>query len=167
MGKFIEPTDDIVEIVKQLTDELNLGFYGLEVQPLCVTKASKVCEVVKANDLTEYKLQKDNLIFVLCYEAAFNGRDRNGSPFVEDDVKRMWIQNAMECISYDSEKDKLSLKAPTLQIPVSFYEKYGEKAIDSARLGLYVMSQIADLKKQEAAEKKNKKVKHKQDQQAD
>ena len=167
MGKFIEATDDIVSIVNDISNELGFEAYGLDVQPLCVTKASEVCKVVKANDLAEYASKRDNLIFVLCYEAAFNGRDRNGSPFVDDATKYMWIRNAMESISYDSEKGKLSLKCPTLQIPLSFYEKYKETGVNSARLGLYVMSQIADLKKEEAEEKKNKKGKKKHQENGD
>ena len=161
MSKFLEPSDEIVKIVKEISEELGLNTYGLEVLPLCVTKASEVCQIVKANSLAEYIAEKDNLIFVLCYEDAFEGTDKSGHPLADEKTKYMWIRNAMEAISYDSEKDKLIMKCPMISVPLGFYEKYKEATIDSARLGLYTMAQITEMKKEEAeakkAEKKNKK----------
>lgn len=163
MSKFLEPSEDIIRIVKEISEEIGINAYGIEVRPLCVTKASEVCQLVKANSLAEYIAEKDNLIFVLCYEDAFEGTDRMGHPLADEKTKYMWIRNAMEAISYDSEKEKLNLKCPMISVPLGFYEKYKEATIDSARLGLYTMAQITEMKKEEAeakkAEKKNKKKK--------
>lgn len=161
MGKFLDPSEDIVKIVNEISTELGLDAYGLDVQPLCVTKASEVCKIVKANSLAEYATKRDNLIFVLCYEDVFEGRDREGHPIADEKTKYLWIRNAMETISYDTEKEKLILKCPMINIPLSFYEKFKDVAINSARLGLYTMAQVSELKKEEADRQKALKTKGK------
>lgn len=161
MSNLIEPTEDIIKIVKEISDELGLSAYNIDVQPICVKKLSEVCKVVRANQLAEYVSARDNLIFVLCHEDAFNSTDHMGHPLADEKTKYMWIRNAMEVISYDSEKDKIILTCPMISVPLGFYEKFKEPTIDAARLGLYTMAQIAEMKKEEAerkkAEKKNKK----------
>lgn len=163
MGNLIEPSEDVIRIVKEISDELGFGAYNIDVQPICAKKMSEVCKVVRANQLAEYVSARDNLIFVLCNEDAFNGTDPMGHPLADEKTKYMWIRNAMEVISYDSEKDKIILTCPMICVPLGFYEKFKEPTIDAARLGLYTMAQITEMKKDEAekkkAEKKNKKKK--------
>jgi len=161
MGKLIEATEDIVKIVKEISNELGLSAYNIDVQPICAEKLSEVCKVVRANQLAEYVSARDNLIFVMCNEEVFNGTDPMGHPLADEKTKYMWIRNAMEVISYDSEKDKVILSCPMISVPLGFYEKFKEPTIDAARLGLYTMAQITKMKKKEAerkkAEKKDKK----------
>ena len=59
----------------------------------------------------------------------------------------------------------MSIGCPQITVPVGFYEKYKEAAVDSALLGQYTIAQIEDKKREEAeqkraeraAKKKNKK----------
>jgi hypothetical protein len=59
----------------------------------------------------------------------------------------------MDEIAYDSEKDKIIIGVPTLNIPVGCYEKYGKASIDAALLAHYTLAQMAEKKAQERAEK--------------
>ena len=66
----------------------------------------------------------------------------------------MWLRMAMETVSYDTEKMKINIGSPMITVPLGFAEKYGTEAINSAKLGLYTIAQIAEKKKEEAAQKR-------------
>ena len=76
---------------------------------------------------------------------------------VDEKTKYMWLRMAMENVSYDSEKDKINIGGPQIIVPLGFAEKYGNLAIDSAKLGLYTIAQIAEKKKEEAERKRAEK----------
>jgi hypothetical protein len=73
----------------------------------------------------------------------------------------MWIRNAMEEISFDSEKDKVNIGCPMISIPLHYYESNPEGSLNAARLGLYRMAQIDEMKKEEADRQKALKTKTK------
>jgi hypothetical protein len=149
MGKYSEASKEIEEIVLEISSELGLAQMGIDFQALNVKKSKEVCKVVKANEFAEYVSKRSDLIFVICYEDAFD--------LVDEKTKYMWIRMAMENVSYDSEKDKINIGGPQIIIPLGFAEKYGNLAIDSAKLGLYTIAQISEKKKEEAERKRAEK----------
>ena len=66
----------------------------------------------------------------------------------------MWLRMEMEKIQYDTEKDKMIIGCPQITVPIGFYEKYKEAAVDTALLGQYTIAQIEEKKKEEAAQKR-------------
>ena len=60
----------------------------------------------------------------------------------------------MEKVSYDTEKDKMIIGCPQITVPIGFYEKYKNAAVDSALLGQYTIAQIEEKKKEEAEQRK-------------
>jgi hypothetical protein len=59
----------------------------------------------------------------------------------------------MEQIAYDSEKEKIVIGCPKIEVPVGMYEKFKGAAVDSALLAQYTLAQIAEKKEQEKAER--------------
>lgn len=154
MAKFSQASEDIVKIVDEVTAELGLDSF-LDFETLSVPKAKDVVTVSKASSVVEYLSKRDDLILVFVYEKAFD--------LVEEKDKYMWVRLALEQISFDTEKDKVIIGCPTINVPVGCYEKYKGAAIDSALLAQYTIAQIKDKeaeeKAQRAAEKSAKKKK--------
>ena len=146
MKKYSEVSEEIDNLVNEISNELGLFNYGVDFQPICVAKAKEVCKVVKANELAEHVSQREDLVFVICYEDAFD--------LVDEQTRYMWLRMAMETVSYDTEKMKINIGGPTITVPLGFAEKYGNAAIDSAKLSLYTIAQIEEKKKEEAAQKR-------------
>lgn len=145
-GKYSECSEEIDNLVNEISNELGLFNYGVDFQPICVAKSKEVCKVVKANELAEHVSQREDLVFVICYEDAFD--------LVDEKTKYMWLRMAMETVSYDTEKMKINIGGPQISVPLGFAEKYGTEAINSAKLGLYTIAQIEDKKKEEAAQRR-------------
>lgn len=146
MKKYSEVSEEIDNLVNEISNELGLFNYGVDFQPICVAKAKEVCKVVRANELAEHISQREDLVFVICYEDAFD--------LVDEQTKYMWLRMAMETVSYDTEKMKINIGGPTITVPLGFAEKYGDAAINSAKLSLYTIAQIEEKKKEEAAQKR-------------
>ena len=146
MGKYSQASETIEKLVNDISNEMNLIHYGVDFQPLCVNKAKEVCKIVKANELAEYTSNREGLIYVLCYEDAFD--------LVDEQTQYMWLRMEMEKVSYDTEKDKMIIGCPQITVPIGFYEKYKNAAVDSALLGQYTIAQIEEKKKEEAEQRK-------------
>ena len=153
MAKYSQASDSIENLVIEISNELGLTNYGIDFQPLCVNKAKEVCKIVKANELAEYASNREDLVFVLCYEDAFD--------LVDEKTQYMWLRMEMEKVAYDTEKDKMVIGCPQITVPVGFYEKYKGAAVESALLGQYTIAQIEEKKKEEAEQRKALKAKNK------
>lgn len=154
MSKFTPAGEEIQKLVIDVANELDFINFGLDFEALSVPKAKDVCVVQRASKVTEYLSKRDDLILVICFEEAFDMAD--------EATKYMWIRTAMERIVCDYEKDKVSLDAPTITIPLSVLEKYGNDVpVNAAKLSLHTISQIEDKRKQEKAEKDALKTKGK------
>ena len=49
MGKYSKVSEEIDNLVNEISNELGLFNYGVDFEPICVAKAKEVCKVVKAN----------------------------------------------------------------------------------------------------------------------
>ena len=153
MAKYSKVSEEIENLVVEISNEIGLINYGIDFQPLCVNKAKEVCKIVKANELAEYASNREDLVFILCYEDAFD--------LVDEKTKYMWLRMEMDKVSYDTEKDKIVIVCPQITVPVGFYEKFKGAAVDSALLGQYTIAQIEEKKKEEAEQRKALKTKNK------
>lgn len=145
---------DLEKLVQEVAQEMGLTQMGVEFQALNAKKAKEIVKVSKANEVTEILSDKENLVVVIAYEEAF---DR-----VDEKTRWMWIRMALDCVSYDPEKDKISLSTPTITVPLGFYQKYGNVAVQNAELALLTIQQIQDEEKErKEAEKALKKTRKK------
>ena len=151
MAKFFKADESLVELVDKIVHELGLENY-VDFEVLDTPNLKEVVKVVRANEVAEYLSSRENLILILYQSEAFDmlpdGPNENGV-----DNKYMWLRMAMDQISYDSEKDKIVIGCPSINISVGCCEKYGQAAVDSALLAQYTLAQIAEKKAQEKAEK--------------
>lgn len=141
---------DLEKLVQEVAQEMGLTQMGIEFQALNAKKSKEIVKVSKANEVTEILSDKENLVVVIAYEEAF---DR-----VDEKTRWMWIRMALDCVSYDPEKDKISLSTPTITVPLGFYQKYGNVAVQNAELALLTIQQIQDEERErKEAEKALKK----------
>jgi hypothetical protein len=150
MAKLTMASPDLEKLVQEVAQEMGLTQMGIEFQALNAKKSKEIVKVSKANEVTEILSDKENLVVVIAYEEAF---DR-----VDEKTRWMWIRMALDCVSYDPEKDKISLSTPTITVPLGFYQKYGNVAVQNAELALLTIQQIQDEERErKEAEKALKK----------
>ena len=150
MAKLTMASPDLEKLVQEVAQEMGLTQMGIELQALNAKKSKEIVKVSKANEVTEILSDKENLVVVIAYEEAF---DR-----VDEKTRWMWIRMALDCVSYDPEKDKISLSTPTITVPLGFYQKYGNVAVQNAELALLTIQQIQDEERErKEAEKALKK----------
>lgn len=156
MAKLTKASEEICNMVVEISNELGLAQMGIDFEVLNTAKAKEVVKIAKANAFTEIITNRDDLVVIVVYETAF---DR-----VDEKTRYMWLRMAMDTVTFDSEKDKINLTVPTITVPVGFYEKYKNVAVDNALLAQYTIAQIEDEEKQRkaeaAAQKKAKKKKN-------
>ena len=154
MAKLTMASPDLEKLVQEVAQEMGLTQMGVEFQALNAKKAKEIVKVSKANEVTEILSDKENLVVIIAYEEAF---DR-----VDEKTRWMWIRMALDCVSYDPEKDKISLSTPTITVPLGFYQKYGNVAVQNAELALLTIQQIQDEERErKEAEKALKKARKK------
>lgn len=146
MAKYSIAPADIQKIVTDVANENGLAQIGIDFQALVTVKGKDVIKVVKANEFTEIVSERSDLVFVLIRQDVFDA--------VDEQTQYMWVRAEMEKITYDSEKDKIIIGVPSITVPATFYEKYKEKAIESALLQIYTLAQIMDKEKAEKESKK-------------
>ena len=151
MAKFFKADESIVKLVDEIANEIGLAQF-VDFETLDVVNLKEVVKIVKANEYAEYLSGREDLILVLVNGEAFDllpdGQDANGV-----DNKYMWLRLAMEQIANDSEKEKIVIGCPKIEVPVGMYEKFKGAAVDSALLAQYTLAQIAEKKEQEKAER--------------
>ena len=148
--KIREASEEYVTLVKQVADEIGIGKY-VEMNVFDMVKSNKeVIKVKKTSEPMEVKLDGEDMIDVYIYEAAFD--------LVEDKTKRLWIENALCQVAYDSEKGKLILgKEPSITLPLGMYNKYKDVAIQQLELAALTVQQIREKEKEEKEKKKAEK----------
>jgi hypothetical protein len=166
MAKYSQASEEVENLVNEISNEIGLFNYGVDFQPLFVNKSKEVCKVVKANEMSEYVSKREDLVFVVCNEVAFEGTDPQGHPYVDEKTKYLWLRTEMEKVGYDTEKDKLIIGCPSITLPVGLYEKYKDEGkdqvlIQNALLGQYTLAKIEQDRKEEAERKKALKTKKK------
>ncbi len=166
MAKYSQASQEVEDLVNDIANELGLVHLGVDFQPIFVNKSKEVCKVVKANELFEYTSKREDLVFVVCNEEAFEGTDPQGHPYTDEKTKYLWLRTEMEKVSYDTEKCKLNIGCPSIVLPIGLYEKFKEEGkdailIQNALLGQYTLAKIEQDKKEEAERKKALKTKKK------
>jgi hypothetical protein len=152
MAKFTVASEEYQDLVNSVASEMGLKQDGIEFQALNVKKSKKeVVKIKRASEIEEILGGTEDTIIVILFEEAF---DR-----VDSAMKREWIRMALEPISYDSEKCKINIGCPMVTVPVGYYEKYKDIAINAALLQQYTLAQIEDERKEEEARRKALKTK--------
>lgn len=152
MGKLFNTSDDIIELIEQKFNETLLKDYGLTLKIMSTTKSKDLIKVSKATPATEFIANKNGMIQICVYEAAF---DR-----LNDDAKEMLVEMALSNINYDVEKDKITIETnPFVQI-FNMRRKYGDEILNKIELSMMIITEIENEEKErKLMEKENKKNK--------
>ena len=143
MAKLDIASPDIQKLVQDIANETGLSQF-VSFQALNVKKSKEVVKVKKASPETEVLSDKE--VIVLVYEDAF---DR-----VDEATQLMWLRSELSKVSYDSEKDKVVIGVPMISVPLYFYQKFGNVALQNAELAIHTIQQLEDEEKQRKAEAK-------------
>lgn len=151
--KYTKATQETIDMVQDISEKLGLDNYGVNFEPIYVKKAKEVCKVVKANDFVKYKAEKEDLVFVVCYEDFFEGIDSMGHAYASEEDKYKALRLAMEQVSFDPEKEKLIIGCNSVVLPVGYCID-NEDAVKSALYNATIMAKIQHDKKEEEDKKK-------------
>lgn len=152
MAKFFELSEENQALIDdrfQVTgmhNYINLLVFG-------VSKAREVIKVSKANPLAEKVGNCPDSVVCIVYEEAFDRLD--------DEMRKMLVDDAFANVAYDSEKDKIIVGAPQITVTVSGRKTFGDALINAAESAVYAIQQIEEEKRlakeaeREAKKKKN------------
>ena len=164
MSKFSKASDEIQNMVAQIAQDLMLDNY-MEFEAIHCPKAKEVVTVSKASATAEYLSQREDLILVIIREDAF---DRLGNDANANNTKKLWLRKEMERIETkindNTGEMKININTTDLiSVPIPFYDRYKDEAVNSALLAKYTLAQIEDeekeRKEQAKAAKKGKRKK--------
>jgi hypothetical protein len=101
MAKFEAPFEDVEEIFSEKIKARELDRY-INIAIVVNNKAKEVFKVVKANDLFKHRTGDDVIIIL----------NQNIFDKLEEVQKHIVVEDALACIHYDTEKDKLIMTKP-------------------------------------------------------
>ena len=154
MANYYPMSNELQELVDDTMAKDNpyLHTKGLDFVYLGVDKQSNIIQITKSSPLLNYIANKEEMIFVIIYEEAFEK--------LELDQQKLIIANALNNIEYNDETDKTTIKKGGCGLDEGVYLRYREKVVLSIFAGDHVIRQIEEAKKEE---KKNSKKGKKND----
>jgi hypothetical protein len=86
------------------------------------------------------------MVIIYIYEAAFD--------LLDEQTKRINIENAIEGILFDAEKDKITIEKPNINMYSSIYRTYKFAAVEALEKASMVINQIEQQDKDAKEAKK-------------
>ncbi|MBP5722798.1 MAG: hypothetical protein J6X18_04400 [Bacteroidales bacterium] len=155
MAKYSRELDEALEKkVKDLAAAAGLREQGITIEPIALNSKKSYGEVIKANELVTLFTGDSDMVCVAINERLFLELD--------DQSQNVLIESLLSQVWYDSEKEKIMINKPELQVGLGMYHKYKEVAVQKLELAYYTLQQLEDKRK---AEKEAKKAQKKQKQQ--
>ena len=148
MAKFFELSEENTNLVDTVFQETGLHNY-MEMRVFGVTKSKELIKIQKNNPVTEYLANVPDSISVQIYEDAFDRLD--------EENKLLLLRDKFGGVSYDTEKEKINIGTPQICVSVSGRRAYGDAIINAAEMGVMMIEQIEEEKKQLKEAKKDKK----------
>jgi hypothetical protein len=142
--KVSEETQNLVDSV--LNTNSSLLTYGLQIDIIGVTKAKELIKVAKGSEVVEHYADKTDMVIIYIYEAAFD--------LLDEQTKRINIENAIEGILFDAEKDKITIEKPNINMYSSIYRTYKFAAVEALEKASMVINQIEQQDKDAKEAKK-------------
>ena len=151
MSKIFKTSNDIVELIENQFAETGLEPYGINLKILSTVKSKELMTVAKESAKTEFLSKSKDLITITVYEALFDRLD--------DEAKNMLSEMHLSGISYDSEKDKITVDKNPVNLILNMRRKYGDDILNKVELVYMVMQEmIEEEKERKRAEKEAKKA---------
>lgn len=152
MAKIFKTSEDIVELIENQFAESGLESYGLTLKIMSTAKSKDVITVAKESAKTEFLSKSNDLISVIVNENVIDRMD--------DESKNMIIEMYLSGISYDSEKDKVTVDKNPINLILNMRRKYGDDILNKVELVQMITQElIEEEKERKRAEKEAKKAK--------
>lgn len=117
MAKFDEAHDGIVEMFNEVLNDTVIERMGIKIKVLVNNTLKKVADIKKSTPLLKHETGNDFYLFI--NETIFDQLEMANSRF-----PRMVLEEELAKVSYDSEKDVVSLLPPDVQTFKSILQKY-------------------------------------------
>ena len=158
MNRNIEiASEEYIKLVKEVANSNDCGQIGkyVEMNVFNMLKLGKeVIKVKKTSVPTEVVLDGEDMIDVYIYEPAFD--------LVDEETRRIWIENALHPVAYDMEKSKVVLnKDPMISVSKGMLNKYKGVIVQKLELAVETLGQIKEKEKEAKAREKAEKKKNK------
>lgn len=148
---FGEVSDDVRVVLDEVVEQTNLENF-MNIYYYAVSKQKGVIKVSKLNPIGEAVSKKPGTIVITVAEEIFERLDPN--------QQKMLVEDAINQISYDDEKDKISIEAPAITMTVGGWRKYGAELANAYEMSLLTAQQLEEEKKEaKAAAAEEKKTK--------
>lgn len=148
---FGEVSDDVRVVLDEVVEQTNLENF-MNIYYYAVSKQKGVIKVSKLNPIGEAVSKKPGTVVITVAEEIFERLDPN--------QQKMLVEDAINQISYDDEKDKISIEAPAITMTVGGWRKYGAELANAYEMSLLTAQQLEEEKKEaKAAAAEEKKTK--------
>lgn len=152
MAKIFKTCEDITNLIEEQFNETGLSGYGVSLKIMSVTKSKDIIKLTKASATTEYIVKRDGLVQLFVFEEAFER--------LPIEAQKMLVEMVLSNVSYDTEKDKLTVDTNPYNMLFRLRKKYGNVIMDNLELASIIMTEIEEEEKaRKEAEREAKKAK--------
>lgn len=154
MAKLFKTSEDVVELIEDKFSETGLEPYGINLKIISTVKAKELMTLTKESAKTEFLAKSQDMVSIIVYEALFYRLD--------DAAKIMLTEMYLSGVSYDSEKDKITVDRNPINLILNMRRKYGDGILDKIEQVQLIMEEIIEEEKEKKRqEKEAKKAKKK------
>ena len=139
---FGEVSDDVRVVLDEVVEQTNLENF-MNIYYYAVPKQKSVIKVSKLNPIGEAVSKKPGTVVITVAEEIFERLDPN--------QQKMLVEDAINQISYDDEKDKIGIEAPAITMTVGSWRKYGAELANAYEMSLLTAQQLEEEKKEAKA----------------
>lgn len=139
---FGEVSDDVRVVLDEVVEQTNLENF-MNIYYYGVPKQKSVIKVSKLNPIGEAVSKKTDVVVITVAEEIFERLDPN--------QQKMLVEDAINQISYDDEKDKISIESPAITMTVGGWRKYGAELANAYEMSLLTAQQLEEEKKEAKA----------------
>lgn len=149
---FGEISEDVKEVLDEVIGKTNLENY-MNIYYYSVEKQKGVIKVSKLNPLGEAVSRKPQTVVITVRETIFERLNPN--------QQQMLVEDAINQIHYDEEKDKIAIEAPEITMTDACWRKYGAELANTYETCLLTAQQMEEEEKEaKAAAKEARKAKN-------
>ena len=140
MSKIFESNEEIIAVANEMFEQTGLSNYGLTLKVMSVPKSKEILKISKASPATEFLTNKDGIIQLFVYEAAFDRLD--------EESQKMLLEMVFSNVWFDTDKDKINIDNIPYSALLKMRQKYGNVILDKVELAILTMKQIEDEEKE-------------------
>ena len=122
MAKLREASDEAVQFVSEIVSMTELKD-AVTFQVLFDDGLKRFAKVAKGNGVVEYLKEVSPVVVVYINEKLFNAFEYN--------ERRMLLENELLGVSYDWEKEKLTVKQPDMALSSECWRRYGTQLLNA------------------------------------